>query len=799
MKEEITEEKRQENRKIMTAYMSVATGIFGAYFFSYVGSVMETMALPFIEATGTVISRLGQMQLGFHMNTSALIGAGAGIGVGAVVYFMESINQERNSSYDPKKVAGSSRFMTNKELAEYEKEIIQPEPTDLSLPSPNMIMSNRFRRPMNSRALIGNNNVLVVGGAGTGKSRFFIKPNILQMNASYVITDPSGEIIYSLGNALKDFGYKIKIFNISDMAHSNCYNPLQYIRDEAGVNMLIDCFIKNTTKDGGKGDEFFTNAERLLYSACIFYLTEFCKDESRKNFASVVNMINASAIDENNPNAKSPLDKLFDALPKDSLAWKYYNSFKQATGKTLKSIIISCVTRLQPFMTPQVANLTRTDNMELEKIGQEKTALFIITPQADRTYAFLASMLYSQLFETLYYIGEQQKAAGESEQMKVPVRCLMDEFANIGEVPEFPSKLSTMRKYNISASIVLQDISQIEAMYKDDWKTLVGCCSSILFLGTQEPNTLKYFSEMLGKGTVKNKSRGMSKGKSNGSNQSFQNTGRELMFPDEIARMPSNSCIVFTQNMRPVRDLKYKYENHPRYHLTADADNSLGFQYNKMPAYDNKNLYSINSLLKANAEAARAKNEGMVTNGRTLDKKARISLSVEDALDQMQVPADQTSYLEYTEQMQKQWMEDTRNVAEAKVEHLPVKRLIKIVKQSIPLYQEKKLIGFTNLNLSNHNLIGVAKDPELCEAMKTGMEEKIEQRDGCLLVWINQFLVDEYMEKVRKTISEKKAAREKMKSKVDKGTPVPNQAFSKSAEMTNVELDLEESEECELN
>lgn len=348
--------------------------------------------------------------------------------------------------------------------------------------------------------------------------------------------------------------------------------------------------------------------------------------------------------------------------------------------------------------------------------------------------------------------------------MKIPVRCIMDEFANIGEVPEFPSKLSTMRKYNISASIILQDISQIESMYEDEWKTLVGNCSSILFLGTQEPNTLKYFSEMLGKGTVKNKSRGMSKGKSNGSNQSFQNTGRELMYPDELARMPSDQCIVFTQNMRPVRDLKYKYENHPKYKLTADANNNLGFQYNKMAAYDNTHLYSINSLLKAKTEAARAKQEQMVTDGKTLDKKARTSLPTEEALDNMELPAEQASYLEYTERMQKQWMEDERDVAEAKVDHLPPNRLARILKQSIPVIPGKKLIGFTDLNLTDKSLIAVSYDAELKRVMRNGMEEKAEERSGCLFVWINRNFLEDYMKKVRKALMSSDPENKKMVS-----------------------------------
>lgn len=794
MREEVSEEKKQENRKIMTAYLSTITGIGAAYICGYIGSLMESMSLEMIPATGEAITQLSQLHLTYSLNLSAIIGMLCGVVVGFCTYFFESLHQERMSSYTPTKVAGSARFMTTNEIKQYEKEYIEPEPEDLSLPSPNMILSEKFRRPINSRALIGNNNVLIVGGAGTGKSRFFIKPNVLQMNASFVITDPSGEIIYSLGNALKNFGYKIKVFNISDMAHSNCYNPLQYIRDEAGVNMVIDCFIKNTTQGDSKGDEFFTNAEKLLYSACIFYLKDFCKDESRKNFASVVNMVNASAVTENNPMAKSDLDELFDNLPKDSLAWKYYKAFKQAADKTLKSIIISCLTRLQPFMTPQVANLTRTDNMELEKLGKEKTALFIITPQADRTYAFLASMLYSQLFETLYYIGEQQKAAGGSEQMDIPVRCLMDEFANIGEVPEFPSKLSTMRKYNISASIVLQDISQIESMYKDEWKTLVGNCSSIVFLGTQEPNTLKYFSEMLGKGTVKNKGRGISRGKMNGSNQSFQNSPRELMFPDELARMHSSKCIVFTQNMRAVRDKKFPYETHPRYKQTADYDNTLGFQYNTMSAYDNSHMNSLNSLLKAKAEAARAKRENLITDGKKLDKKTKTEFSKDDAMDMLEIPAEEPSFLEKVTECQKQWMDSEEDVAVAYVESVPKKKLIRILKQGRMNIPEKKLIVFTDLHLQNHSLIGATADASLYTIMDNDMIEKKEIYEEYQLVWVNQFFAEQYVEKIQNAISPKKSRKKKKnepkdhENKITADAAIETMDFFEGTEESNVPL-----------
>lgn len=517
------------------------------------------------------------------------------------MYHLGKIEMERKSHYAKDEVVDTGGFMTKEELEDYESYVApekDPEPiteemlkghpeykTDMKYYSKNLIMSDHLTRPANSRNLIGNNNIMVVGGAGTGKSRFFIKPNVLQMNCSYVITDPSGEMIYSLGHVLETHGYRIKIFNISDMSHSNCYNPLHYIRDEAGVKMLIECLINNTTQGKGGGDQFFTDAEKLLYSACIFYLLEHEPNEAKQNFAEVITMINKAQIDETGKSKEaSPLDEMFEPLPDDDLAKKYYRSFSQAAGKTLKSIVISCVTRLQPFLTPQVVNLTSTDTLELETIGNQKTALFIITPQADRTYSFLASMLYSQLFETLYHIGESQKANGGSEQLHIPVRCMMDEFANIGEVPEFPSKLSTMRKYNISASIVLQDIAQIEAMYKDDWKTLVGNCSTYVFLGTQEPNTLKYFSDMLGQKTIRTQGESSS---NKGGSKSYNATGRAVLTTSELGRLPPDECVVFTQNQRPVKDKKYRYENHPYYPQTADADNSLGYRYNTMPVFDN--------------------------------------------------------------------------------------------------------------------------------------------------------------------------------------------------------------------
>lgn len=718
----LTEEQRQENKKSMTKYMSVVFGGVFSYFFGYIGSMMQEEAQSVGAAIGTAISSLEEGDILFPINGLSMLGIGIGLLTIIPIYFFLKIDTEKNNSYKADEVAGTGGFMSKKELQEYKDTYIKPDPPkpeERDWESPNIIMGNTMRRPVNSRMMKGNNNVLIVGSAGTGKSRFYIKPNVLQMNSSYVITDPSGEIVYSLGKVLQDHGYKIKIFNISDMKHSNCYNPLHYIRDEAGVNSVIDCFINNTT-NGKDGEDFWVKAEKLLYSACIYYLRDFCTDESKKNFAHILNMVNASAVDENNPNAKSPLDDLFEALPQSSTAWKTYKAFKQAAGKTLKSIVISCVTRLQPFFTAQVVNLTQQDQLELEKMGDEKTALFIITPQADRTYSFLASMLYSQLFETLYHVGEQQKANGGSEQLKVPVRCMMDEFANIGTVPEFPSKLSTMRKYNISATIVLQDIAQIETMYQDDWKTLVGNCSTIIFLGSSEPNTLKYFSEMLGKKTITSKSRNVS-GK--GGSKGFQQTGREVMTADELGRMDSNYEIVCTFALRPVFDEKYHYEKHPLYNQTADVkekEEERCFLYRNMATYDNSKPMHINSMLKAKAESARLLKEKDVTDPISATDFS-LSGSKSEVYDNFKIERSKRAKAEHymIEECTELAIRSTDPVCVIKTKSVPVSDLINIARRVALSTGKDRIIMFTEL-ADEKNLIGIGldfKEEKLSESM----------------------------------------------------------------------------------
>lgn len=602
----MTERDRKKAAKKSALRIGGIITIVLMYLCGYAGGIMQDEHLETGQAIIMTMERISTFHLFFPLNQLAFTGMLLAICIGAfVIFYMHNIAL-KNFSYNPDKLYGDAGFRGEEDRKQYDERYVDhgkyidpitKKPVETA--DPNMIASNDTKLSINDRKTFRNNNFLILGGAGTGKSRFVIKPNLLQENCSYVVTDPSGEIIVSCGKVLSDHGYKIKIFNLSNMGHSNTYNPFNYIRDEAGVLMVIDCLIKNTTGKNEKGDQFFTNSEKLLYSACIFYLIDFETDESRKNFSSVMDMINMSQVDENNPSSKSELDLMFEQIDQTSLAAKYYKAFKQAAGKTLKSIIISCVVRLQSFMTPQVTRLTGSDNINLASIGDEKTILFIITPQADRTFAFLASMLYSQLFETLYHKGETQKLKTGSERLTYHVRCLMDEFANIGEIPEFPSKLSTMRKYNISATIVLQDNSQLQSMYKDEWRTIMANCDSTIFLGNAEPDTLKYFCEKLGNETVTAQSRGRSYGSKSGSSQNYQQVKRETLTAEEIGRLPNDECLVFLRGERPARDKKFKYETHKNYDLTGDAHSENNYAYDSMLIYDNQSLKGFSSIAAA--------------------------------------------------------------------------------------------------------------------------------------------------------------------------------------------------------
>ena len=712
----VTQEQREKNMKFTNAYMGVVIGIIAAYFLGYIGSMMSYESIDITAGVSRMIENLKELQLLYPFNTGMILGILGGVGLGFFAWFVLEIDYQKHNAYNAKEIAGTGGFMSDKEKKAYDQKYHVETEKGVEGKLPPMIMSKHFFRPAVASDIPGNNNVLVVGGSGSGKTWRFVKPNILQMNSSFIITDPSGDVLNKVGTTLVNNGYKIKIFNITDFAHSNCYNPLEYIRDEAGVNMVIQCFINNTTiGEGGGENQFFVDAEKLLYSACIYYLKDFCTDKSKKNFANIVNMVNASEVNESDPKAQSKLDQLFAGLPKQSLAAKYYRAFKQAAGRTLKSIIVSCMTRLQPFMTPQIVDLTSSDSLELTKFGDEKMALFIITPQMDRTYSFLASMLYSQAFETLYHMGEEREAKGLGVASKIPIRFLMDEFANIGEVPEFSAKLATVRRYNLSITMILQDISQLEAMYKDDWRSLVGNCSTRVFLGSPEPNTLQYFSDMLGKKTIRTKGRSSSKGKGS-SSENFSDTGREVMTAEELGRLgeEKNYCIVFTQDMRPYLDEKYDCSKHPNFDQTGDKNKDLEFHYKEISLYNtvSQNI-DMGSITKAEMAFSRAK---FLRKEKAKAKKA--NNVKEDAMklyNSIELnPTEEKKAIEsYSEAcVLAAANEIDKNISIFKIKNIQPKYLYKLADYTIATLGLSAVIVFDEVNLPGYEdmMIGIAVD-----------------------------------------------------------------------------------------
>lgn len=492
---------------------------------------------------------------------------------------------------------------------------------------PNMIMSEHVRLSTADMKTHVNNNVLVVGGAGTGKSRFFVKPNILQMNTSYVVTDPSGELLNSMHNVLSANGYTIKVFNLVDMEHSIRYNPFNYIHSSTDVSILVDCFLQNTTAPDQKGgDPFWEKSEKALLAAIIFYLHDVA-DPIYQNFSTVLWMVQQAQLDENKPTTENtPLDDLMfygygdSKTRKDtyrkishditsdgtmvlktievkanelhpsgmtyaekvqtSLCTTNYATFKLGGTKTLKSILITAAVRLNPFSNPAVQELTRYDATELDKVGDQLTCFFAIIPQTNTTFNFLVSMMFAQMFESLYRIGNERP----NPRMPYHVRFILDEFANIGKIPEFPQKISTCRKYNISTSIILQSIAQLKTMYKDDFETIIGNCDTSICLGTNEQTTADYFSKKIGDATIRVRSSSQSVGKSGGSH-SYQQTKRELMKADEIMRMPFEKCIVTMNHCDPFYDNKYDVEKHPQYHYTGDSSKDFAYNIQKDPAF----------------------------------------------------------------------------------------------------------------------------------------------------------------------------------------------------------------------
>ncbi|MMZ48198.1 Conjugal transfer protein TraG [compost metagenome] len=442
----------------------------------------------------------------------------------------------------------------------------------------NIILTKTESLSLNTKKVRKNNNVLVIGGAGTGKSRFFIKPNILQANTSMVITDPKGELLRDTGHSLVAQGYKVKVFNLINMAQSCKYNPFAYIKKESDILKVINSLIKNTNgnKTGGS-DPFWESAERALLQAIFLYIF-YELPEFEHNFRTVFAMLRLAEVKEDEEEFRSEFDFLFEVLREEKpnhIAVKQYDIFKMASGKTAKSILISAGVRFSPFGIEEVERLLSDDDLELHTLGDEKIALFVLIPDSDTTFNFLVAMMYTQLFDTLYYHADF--VSGGS--LKHHVKFWLDEFANIGQIPDFDKLIATMRSRNISVAPIIQDMTQLKSLYKDTWGTIIGNCDTIMFLGGQEQTTLEWVNKRLGKQTIDTKNTSQSRGRNSSTSTSYGSQGRDLMTIDEIAQMPDNKCILFIRGMSPFYSDKFDLKLHPNYKLLYEANENNEANY----------------------------------------------------------------------------------------------------------------------------------------------------------------------------------------------------------------------------
>lgn len=434
----------------------------------------------------------------------------------------------------------------------------------------NKVFSQNVRMGLDGKKHRRNLNTVVIGGSGAGKTRFYAKPNIMQCNTSFVVLDPKGEIIRSVGHLLEDNGYVIKVIDLIDMSKSLGYNPFHYIQSDKDVLKLITNLIRNTTPKGSSpNDPFWEKSETALLEALMLYLYHYAP-EDEQNFTMVMEMLNYAEVKEDEEDYESPLDELFkrlEMIDSNSLALKQYKIYKQAAGKTAKSILISVGVRLAAFNLEELASLTKYDEMELEQIGERKTALFAIIPDNDSTFNFVVGMLYTQLFQMLYYQADYVHGG----ELPVPVHFLMDEFANVALPDEFDKLLSTMRSRQIFVSIILQNLAQIKALYKDSWESILGNCDETYYLGGNEQSTHKYISELLGKETLDTNTYGKSEGRSGNYSTNYQQTGRELLTADEVRLLNNNYGLLFIKGERPVKDKKYDLLKHPNIKQTLDG------------------------------------------------------------------------------------------------------------------------------------------------------------------------------------------------------------------------------------
>ena len=527
------------------------------------------------ELGDKIMSMMGTIPLAFANPLPSLhplnllVGLCCGAGLRLAVY----LRGKNAKKYRHGMEYGSARWGTAKDIEPF----MAPKFADniILTKTERLMMSNRPPDPKNAR----NKNMLVVGGSGSGKTRFWLKPNLLQCHSSYVVTDPKGSIVVECGNALLKNGYKLKILNTINFSKSMHYNPFSYVHSEKDILKLVTTLMTNTKGDGSGGDPFWEKSERLLLTALIAYL-HYEAPKEEQNFSTLLEMLNTMQVSEDDEDFQNPVDLLFEDLAKrkpNSFAGRQYKLYKLAAGKTAKSILISCGARLAPFDIQELRDRTMYDELELDMLGDRKTALFLIMSDTDSTFNFLISMVYTQLFNLLCDKADD-KYGGK---LPVHVRCLIDECANIGQIPNLEKLVATIRSREISACLVLQARSQLKAIYKDNADTIVGNMDSQIFLGGSEPTTLKELSETLGKETIDSFNTSDTRGNSPSYGTSFQKLGHELMSRDELAVLDGGKCILQLRGVRPFLSDKYDLTQHPNYKLTSDYDPKNTFDIEK--------------------------------------------------------------------------------------------------------------------------------------------------------------------------------------------------------------------------
>ena len=506
-----------------------------------------------------------------------------GIAIAVILRIIVYVKGKNAKKFRKNMEYGSARWGTHDDIAPFEDPVFQNNV--ILTQTERLMMSNRPKDPRNAR----NKNVLVVGGSGSGKTRFFIKPNLMQLHSSYVVTDPKGSIAVECGKLMLRNGYKVKIFNSINFKKSHHYNPFAYIHSEKDILKLVTTLITNTKGDGKSGDDFWVKAETLLYTALIGYI-HYEAPEEEQNFATLIEFINAMEVREDDETFENNVDLAFKELESrepNHFAVRQYKKYKLAAGKTAKSINISCGARLAPFDIQELREITSYDELELDTLGDRKTALFLIMSDTDSTFNFLISMIYSQLFNLLCEKADDVYGG----RLPVHVRCLIDECANIGQIPNLEKLMATIRSREISACLVLQAQSQLKALYKDNADTIIGNCDSSIFLGGKEPTTLKELNQSLGKETIDTYNTGESRGREVSHSLNYQKLGKDLASIDELAVLDGGKCILQLRGVRPFLSDKYDITKHPNYKYLSDA--------NPKNAFDIEKYLSTRLVLKA--------------------------------------------------------------------------------------------------------------------------------------------------------------------------------------------------------